>query len=272
MSNISAAQITPTTSVSAKASASIYVFPSELRDSTKEYPYMCFSIPGEAAAADIYVPIPAGLTFSDSMVYSTINLGIIGNIAKETINQAKTGEGLIGTLTAGVGGLASSTLDKAKKLNVAAAASIAARVARQDNIADIIDYSTKQLIAPNTNTTFQGSTIRNFNFTFKLVAKSQQEAKIIDNMIKQFRTYMYAKGNDVIMEYPPLWSIKFYNSNGNENTHIPKIYVSYLQSMTTTYNSGTNIFHDDGSPFEVDVSIGFQESKALNRTEILNLL
>jgi len=106
------------------ASAPLYVFPSELRDSTQQYPYMCFSIPTEAAAADVYIPVPPGLTFSDSMVYSTISLGIIGNIAKETINQAKTGQGLVGTLTAGVGGLASSTLDKAKKLNVAAAASI----------------------------------------------------------------------------------------------------------------------------------------------------
>jgi len=254
------------------ASAPLYVFPSELRDSTQQYPYMCFSIPTEAAAADIYIPVPPGLTFSDSMVYSTISLGIIGNIAKETINQAKTGQGLVGTLTAGVGGLASSTLDKAKKLNVAAAASIAARTARQDNIADIIDFSTKQLVAPNTNTNFQGSSVRSFAFTFKLVAKTQAESDTINNIVKQFRTYMYAKGDDVILEYPPLWSLKFYNIDGEENTYIPKIYPCYLQAMTSTYNAGTNIFHDDGSPFEVDIALGFQESKALNRTEILTLL
>ena len=246
------------------------VFPETLRN--KPVPFISFTTRSSGSNIPIYLPMPPGVTFGDNMSYSTLDLGIIGTIANETIDQIASQNTIAGAVGAGVGGLVGSVVNKAKKLNVAAAASIIARnIPASGNIADVIDFSSKQVIAPNTNTSFQNSGIRQFNFTFKLVSKSKKEAVVIDEIANVFRRGMYPKGNDVVLAYPSTWEIKFNNADGSENTFIPKIYSCYLTSLTSTFNGSTNLFHEDGSPIETDVSVSFQETKALTRDDIERL-
>lgn len=248
----------------------VIVFPSDLRDAKYDWPFMVFSIPSENK--DIYLPIPQGLTFSDSMSYSSINLGIIGSIANETVNAIANQDTISGAIGAGVGSLAGSVINKAKKINAAAAASIVARnVLKQQQIADTIDFGARQVLAPNTNTSFQNTNVRSFAFAFKLVSKNKSEAQTIKKMDSIFRHYMYPEGNDVLLKYPPMWKIRFYNKGQEENQFIPKIYPCYLTGMTSTFNSSTNIYHEDGSPVETDMQLSFQEIKALHRGIIDNL-
>jgi hypothetical protein len=247
-------------------------FPSELTHSKNNWMFMSFSVRlGKPGAREIYLPIPPGLTFSDSMAYSSLDLGILGSIGQDTINAMDKAKGVKGVIGAGIGGLAGSLVNKAKKLNVAAAASIAARHFNQTSIANTIDFSTKQIIAPNTNTSFQNAGIRSFGFNFKMMPKSKTEAETITAIIKTFRENMYPKGNDVVLTYPPVWSMKFYEGSGKENRKLPRIYSCYLTGMTATYNGTTNMFHSDGSPIETDVAIQFQETKALTLSDIVEL-
>ena len=247
-------------------------FPAELTHSKNNWMFMSFGVRiGKPGAREIYLPIPPGLTFSDSMSYSSLDLGILGSIGQETINAMDSAKGIRGVIGAGIGGLAGSLVNKAKKLNTAAAASIAARQFRQDGIANTIDFSKKQVIAPNTNTSFQNSGVRSFGFNFKMMPRSKTEAEIITAIIKTFRQNMYPKGNDVVLTYPPIWSMKFYEGSGRENRKIPRIYDCYLTGMTATYNGTTNMFHEDGSPIETDISIQFQETKALTLSDIVGL-
>lgn len=216
--------------------------------------------------------MPPGVTFADNMAYSTLDLGIIGTIGNETINQISSQKTIAGAIGAGIGGLAGSVVNKAKKLNAAAAASIIARnIPAGSGVADVIDFSTKQVIAPNTNTTFQNSSIRQFGFTFKLVSKTKKEAVAIDDIVNNFRRGMYPKGNDVVLAYPSTWEIKFNNADGSENKFISKIYSCYLTSLSATFNGSTNLFHEDGSPVETDVNVTFQETKALTQDDIETL-
>ena len=246
------------------------VFPENLRN--KPVPFISFTARGSGASIPICLPMPPGVTFGDNMSYSTLDLGIIGTIASETINQVANQNTIAGAVGAGVGGLVGSVVNKAKKLNAAAAASIIARnIPASGNIADVIDFSTKQVIAPNTNSSFQNSGIRQFNFTFKLVSKTKKEAVAIDKIVSNFRRGMYPKGNDVVLAYPATWQIKFNNADASENKFIPKIYSCYLTSLTSTFNGSTNLFHEDGSPIETDVSASFQETKALTRDDIERL-
>jgi hypothetical protein len=253
--------------------ASRMYFPSELTHPKNNWMYMSFSVRlGKPGAREIYLPIPPGLTFSDSMSYSSLDLGILGSIGQETLNAMDNAKSISGAIGAGIGGLAGSLVNKAKKLNTAAAASIAARQFRQEGIANTIDFSKKQVIAPNTNTSFQNTGIRSFGFNFKMMPKSKGEGEMITKIIKTFRENMYPKGSDVILTYPPIWSMKFYDGmTGRENRKIPKIYECYLTAMTATYNGTTNMFHADGSPIETDVSVQFQETKALTLADIVGL-
>jgi hypothetical protein len=249
----------------------INVFPLELRDSTKNWAHMSFWPSGEDEF--IMLPIPSGLTFSDSMSYSSLDLGILGDLAVKTINApaAPKGSGLARKTGNTLGAAASGIIDKTSKMNLAAVASIAAIRGRMDNVAGVVDYATKQVVAPNTRTAFKNSNVRQFQFQFKMVGRTKGDATAIKTICEIFQKYMYPDGDDVILKYPPTWRIFFYDGNGNVNKYIPGIYELYLTDLNTTLNLAASIFHDDGSPIEVDITIGFEETKALTRQEIVAL-
>jgi hypothetical protein len=252
----------------------IYVFPLELRDSQKDWPFIAFTVTG-SEPNQIFFPIPQGLTFSDSMIYSSMDLGILGDIgakaAAEALGPKNEKRGMVRKAGGVMSTTASATMDKIGKMNAAAAASIAAAGLRQDNAAGIINYATKQVLAPNTRTAFNNASVRSFQFQFKMVSRSQKDTDAVRSIVQTFQKYMYPEGDDVIMKYPPTWNIKFHDGTGSLNPYIPGIYDCYLTSFTSTFNASTNIFHEDGSPIETDVTIAFQETKALTRQEIVAL-
>ena len=241
---------------------SIYSFPQELANEKNDWPFMTFFVNDEEAS-NVSLPIPQGLNFGDNMSYGSIDLGIIGDIAAKAIGAEK------GKVSTG----ANALLDKVKDTNAAAVASIAAKrgLAIPGVGAEVIDFANRQVVSPNTNTTFQNSSIRSFNFTFKLVSRKQKEAESIKKILDLFQAKMYPEADELILKYPPTFTIKFYNGSGKPNKFIPGIYESYLTGMSATYNGSTNIFHSDGSPLESDVQLTFQEIKALTREEILVL-
>lgn len=258
----------------------IYVFPRELRDESG-YPLVAFSIPDKQKT--IFLPIPPALTFSDGASYSTLNLGILGSVANDimnAMNEAKDQKGGMAKIVNAASYAGGSSIGRKVALasnSAAAAASILAReVVKAEGIANIIDYSNRQVIAPNTNTTFSNVNVRTFSFSFKMVAKDKKDSDEIRKIVNTFRKYLYPEGNELILQYPPTWTIKFYNgtqgadgSDGSEEMkYLPKIGRCYLTSFSSSYNASTNIFHEDGSPTEVDVTATFQETKAYHRGEL----
>jgi hypothetical protein len=102
-----------------------------------------------------------------------------------------------------------------------------------------------------------------------LVAKTQKESiqakKIVDTFRENIYGIMSYLGTSV--EYPKPWKIQFF-FNGAENPFLPYIKHSYLTSFSANYNSGSNMFHYDGSPIEIDISLSFQETKVLSRADV----
>jgi len=250
------------------SSKQIVAFPQELRGNSN-LPFIMFSAIDTEFSCSL--PLPPGITFSDSASYSTIDLGLIGTAVVDSIgklNQAAAAGGS-GNL-AGLTGLVNNLRRTAGEMNGGAAASIAARKipGLPEGTADQIDFANKQVIAPNTNTNFKNMGIRNFAFVFKLIPFSQEDSENIKSIINGFRKYIYPEGDQTVLKYPPKWKIQFYNAEGAINTYIPAIYETYLKSFSTTYNASTNMFHKDGSPIEIDVNLAFDETKALTRKEI----
>jgi hypothetical protein len=88
-------------------------------------------------------------------------------------------------------------------------------------------------------------------------------------MIDLLRQNSYPEGNDIVLEYPSEFTISFLQAGSqNINRYISPIYTCFLMSMTTTYNGTANSFYEDGAPLEVDIALGFQETKALTRDDI----
>ena len=253
-------------------------FPLNLANTVENsaYPAICFTHhaaknnrPGDR----IFLPMPPGIEIADAMAYSTVNLGIIGNALSgmvQGMTSANSPESLIANAVAEGG----KSIAQLKNANAAAAASIYTRERlKSEQYANVIDFASKQIISPNTNTTFQGSNVRSYNFKFKMVARSAAESNRIKTIVDKFRLYMYPMGNDLLQEYPGSWQISFVfgTNKDSKNKFIPEPYRCYLTNFTSTYNAGNNMWHEDGAPVEVDIAMNFQEIKALTRQHIDSL-
>ena len=57
--------------------------------------------------------------------------------------------------------------------------------------------------------------------------------------------------------------------NDRVNRNLPQPLMCYLRNVSTTYNQGSMVFHEDGQPTEVDLTLSFTEFRALTRQDII---
>jgi hypothetical protein len=259
---------------------SLYVFPSSLRAASASgsfYPFIAFAIKNKDKSPGpiINLPLPPGIQIGDNMNYSDIDLGQIGDVINKGIQAGvdKKGSRYL-QAGAGVHGMAAATISKASTLSAGAAAAIAAKAlsAVSDQSRNVLSYSTKMVLNPNTSVSFQSAGIRGTSFSFKLAARTKQDSDAIKAIVATFRQYMYPDGDNsgLILEFPGTWYISFQNGDG-ENQYIPGLYESYLASFSSTYNGSSNMLFKDGAPIEVDITAQFREVRALRRTDIVTL-
>lgn len=249
------------------------VFPANMRQEKNGRPFIMFSAVTDNFA--VFLPMPPALVINDQAQYSTVDLGIIGAAAVDAYKKANIGNGAAGNPKpiAALSSLGKSALNSVRSTNAAAALGIAMKSAGFADTGKIIDFAAGQVANPSTNTTFDAMAVRTFQFGFKLIAKNIGEANAIESMVMGFREYMYPESTQqaeggVLLKFPSKWSIGFFTESGARNTHLPGIADCYLKEFTTTFNESTNAFHKDGVPIEVSISVGFQECRALTRSDI----
>jgi hypothetical protein len=224
---------------------------------------------GDVQLKTIWFPCPAGIEINDQATYNTIDLGALGGALNTAFEAAGGATGLAGKASA----VGKSMIDQIKSAKAGEITALAAMAL--PGYGDKLQFKAKTILNPNTNTNFTGNTVRSFNFGFKMIARSEQEAKEILRIHKTFRKYTYADSNgnqqNLTLRYPPVWRIRFLDGQKNENKYIPKIFSCYLQNVTSTFNSTSPTFHTDGSPLEVDITLAYQETRALTRFDIENL-
>ena len=243
------------TGAQAKSNGALYVFPQELRDTSNQWAFMSFcatdSVASGATSSTVFLPVPQNLAFNGSAKYEDIELGALG---------------LTGGSNFSAGDL---------PIPGVAVGAIAAGIKYMAGVGDgggqKIDYASKTVANKNTRTAFKGMDTRKFTFSFKMIGRSVEDSRVIKNINDLFLEKMYPEGNGVILAYPPIWRLQFFNGDGNRNDKIPGISESYLRDVSSTYNSSTNIFHEDGSPFEVDMQLQFEETRPLRRSDIIRL-
>jgi len=227
----------------------IYVFPESIREkasSESGYPFVSFEFVKRALPenATVYLYLPPGFSVPDGASYGNVDLGIVGSGKSGAMSQGEKQA------------VANEAVGKA--LTEIGAASVFTRN----------KIKAGEALNPNTVLQFDNVAVRSFNFTFKLVpesAKEAQQALLIENL---FRSALYPEvKNRLYLEYPPTFKIKFFHGD-KENIYMPLIQECFLANITTTYNAGSNMFHADGSPSEVDMSLTFTETKAMTRSEL----
>lgn len=254
-----------------------YSFPSDVEN----YPRMCIQSNSKKIPLEIFLQIPQGFAVGDTLAYGSMNLGQIGKAGQDALNKVvgaaqngdlksvgeavkQTAKGVAAQVSSIDNGLvkAAALTQIANKAGLVPSGIITAA-------AEAAMYNQKAVLNPNQVTTFNGANTRSYSFSFKLVGTTAKENNDIRDMIDLLRQNSYPEGNDIVLEYPSEFTISFLQAgSGKINRYISPIYTCFLMSMTTTYNGSANSFYEDGAPLEVDIALGFQETKALTRDDI----
>lgn len=227
--------------------------------------FTCEPVNGGESMTSVNLPCPSGVSFSDGGSYTTIDMGMIGDIANIVASGGSPME---------MAGAAAGTFKKQLQgMGVTGAGILALKTLGATDTATAIEFANKSIKNPRTNTAFSGNTLRNFQFNFKMIGKDPQEVNEINEIQSFFREQVYASKlnntSTIMQQYPNQWTIKFMNPRGGEELqYMPKIFTCYLTSANTVVNSTSNTFRTDMSPYEIDISLQFQETKILDRDEI----
>ena len=245
-----------------------YIFPKslgELGSGLAGKPFVNFTPYKNGALGEpVFLPVPAGVQFADGAKFNEVDMGVIGEALP---NEGESMvEGAKGAVSRNVNWANVARLGKLK------GAEFLMSVTGQERAKASV--ATKLIINPNTNTSFEGNTIRQFQFEFTLVGRTQEDSVAIRDICNYFREYIYpentADGSNVILEYPWQWQITFHDGPGGaQNQWMPKPYFCYLVTMTSSYNPSALMYRVDGSPAEISLSLNFQESRSLTRADIV---
>ena len=224
--------------------------------------------------------LPVALQFRDNVQYENFDLGTAGALAATGLGVVASGKestkSFINALVSSFGG------DNSKVASLAASEAVgkAASTFGFEGAAAGRKIAAGVTINPNTRALFKGVNIRDFAFTFKMIARSQEEARVIKRIVHFFRTEVYPENIPVTLGenssatqvsvgyvFPKKFNIDI-EYDGNQAA--PEIKECYLRDVNTTYNSSGMGMHSDGEFLEVDMTLNFQETRALTKEDILN--
>ena len=221
----------------------------------------------------VQIYMPQALQFADTMSYNQADLGVGGLTALAGINA---GSSLVGAVTKGLSEGLESIFNLATGQISGSAAQVAA--ARLSNKIPSVGLKAAAATAiqtgvnPGTRMIFDRPNVREFTFTFKFISTSAQEATQVEKIIRTFREEMYPETIDLIngvpagYKFPNLFKIEFEFLGAT--SRLPAIQYSYLRACNVTYNASSMTFHADGQPTEVDMTLTFQEYRALSKQDI----
>ena len=217
----------------------------------------------------ITLPLPEGLGYTDGIEYENTDLGLVRGAIVEAsaADQSKK--------ASEKGGAAGGEEPPSEKQGDD-------KSAFQQLMAEIgirMGGDTGRLLVgsapnPNTRAVFKKVGMRQYQFTYKLVPTSTDEADSIQEIIKKFRETMYPIGEgisgDLItsFKFPNLFQIEFWIGTPKQAVK-PLILPSYLSSMTTSYGGAIMAKNDANFSFsETTISLTFMEYRALNQRDI----
>ena len=234
----------------------------------------------------VTLPLFNGLKYTDGVAYNTVSIGLLGALGDAgdftTEDGRMTGAAkALGTQFAAraLGGLtttaAGAGIDKLLKGTGAAGAITGAALGGDmvENFGAVAKSATRVSTAPNERVLFDKVNLRSFSFSFKMVARSPEEARMIKNIIKFFRQELYPEaikitpeGAPFAYEFPNVFSIEVMNRQKyNPGFDIQRC---YLTGVDTTFNGTATGLFNDGQFVESEISLSFSELSALDKSKI----
>jgi hypothetical protein len=129
-------------------------------------------------------------------------------------------------------------------------------------------------INPQVQLLFKATALRTFQMTFLFTPYSQNEAKSVQNIIKQFKFHAAPEigggtgnGQGLFFIPPSTFNLKYFY-NGQENTSINKYGECVLENIDIDYATNGWITYPDGSPVQTRLTLSFKEIDIIDKKKI----
>ena len=223
----------------------------------------------------LYMPPSVNATYGAS--YADSEIGALADIGSQVIESFFASQGdmttRLQTVVDEVRGGVKASLEKATlgALNTIAPGARA-----------LAQATTGTVVAPRMELMFERVNRRNFSYNFILIPKSVEEARVIEEIVQEFKLAMHPEFIDATqsfrrMKMPNLIDITFH-SHGGHNNFINKISTCYLKSVNVTYGGDRYTAHEPtvgingrGSPPQrTSIALEFSELGILSKEDIRN--
>ena len=123
------------------------------------------------------------------------------------------------------------------------------------------------MINPNEELLFNGPTMRNRSYGWRLTPRNREESRAVMNIIRFFKQGMAAQvssNGGLFLKTPNVFHVQFFAGNGKEHPFIGKLKKAALVSMTVNYvPDGTYMTLPDNSMTAYDLGLNFGELEAI---------
>jgi len=119
-----------------------------------------------------------------------------------------------------------------------------------------------QMLNPNLELIFNGPTLREFQYSFRLTPRSDLESRMVRSIIRFFKQGMSVKETttNLFLSSPNIFQPRFYNKQGKQHTFINVIKKCACKSFTVNYvPDNTYMTLPNSSMTAYDISMSFTE-------------
>lgn len=225
----------------------------------------------------IILPMPSSINDTNQVSYSEDNLdaitakiaGVANDVFTTNLFQGKDGAldltKALEEIQKKVGGKIKDTdFSAIRSLINVNLASQAASLAGLGNLTlnQALARSSGQIINPNVELLFNGPTIRNFRFSFKMTPRNKDEANQIKLIIRALKKHMspqLGEGEQIFLKAPNIFELRYKNGRQN-NKFLNRFKQCVLENMSVNY-TGENVYatYEDGSPVSTVIDLTFKE-------------
>lgn len=233
-----------------------------------------FRNPTKRASGSIALYMPSQLNVSHKANYGEAEIGamVAGIAASAQSMGAADGSGILDRLKASAG----SMVDAGSAGALARAAGVLEQAGATGARA-AVEIAQGQITNNRTEMKFEGIDRRAFNFTFRLLPRSHDEAEKIQQIVSIFRIsampeFDATDGLKRTMIAPSTFDIRYMTINADgqhyENPALHRIGTSVLEGVDVKYGGDRPQFYYDGQPTETELTLVFKELEIMTKEKI----
>ena len=224
----------------------------------------------------IILPMPDNVSDNNAVTWDSDSLNSLAlagvDAAEKLIDNASATDGSLGKVLGGLSDLGTGAANALQDSEIAGILK-KALVGQALNVfganidaQSLVSRATGQVLNPNLELLFKGVILRQFNYSFTLTPRSQQEGQEVLRIINTFKRRMAAKstasngaGAGLFIKAPDVFQLKFMKGD-LEHPFLYKIKQCALTNMNVTYDgAGAYATYGDGTPVKMTLQLSFRE-------------